>query len=45
MSDPDDEAAVFGLECTQCGTRGVLVVPFGPSASAEEANVVTRLSG
>ena len=43
-SDPDDEAVVFGLRCRACGTLGVLVAAYGPTASAEEAAVVTALS-
>ena len=42
-SDPDDEAVVFALTCPSCGTRGVLVAAYGPSASPEEAAVVTAL--
>jgi hypothetical protein len=44
MSDPDDEAVVFGLTCRACGTRGVLVTAYGPAASAEEASVVAALA-
>ena len=44
MSDPDDEAVVFGLACTGCGVRGVLVAAYGPAASPEEAAVVTALA-
>jgi hypothetical protein len=43
VSDPDDQAAVFGLICERCQIRGVLVVAYGPSASAEEAAVLTSL--
>jgi hypothetical protein len=43
MSDPDDQAAVFGVSCTGCGICGILVVAYGPAASAEEAAVVTAL--
>jgi hypothetical protein len=43
-SNPDDEAMVFGLRCRDCGVRGVLVVAYGPAASAEEAAVVTALA-
>lgn len=43
-SDPDDEAVVFGLRCETCGSRGVLVAAYGPTATAEEAEVVTALS-
>ena len=42
-SNPDDEAVVFGLRCRRCGVAGVLVAAYGPSASAEEAAVVTAL--
>ena len=42
-SDPGDESIVFGLSCARCGTRGVLVSAYGPSASGEEAMVVTTL--
>ncbi len=43
MSDPDDEAAVFGLEC-RCGARGILVVPYGPGASIDETTALTHLA-
>lgn len=42
-SDPGDESIVFGLSCARCDTRGVLVSAYGPSASGEEATVVTAL--
>lgn len=43
-SNPDDQAVVFGLRCETCGVRGVLVAAYGPTATAEEAAVVTALS-
>ena len=43
-SNPDDQAAVFGLRCDACGLRGVLVTVYGPTATAEEAAVITALS-
>jgi hypothetical protein len=43
-SNPDDQAIVFGLLCGACGARGVLVAAYGPTATAEEATVVTALS-
>lgn len=43
-SDPDDEAVVFGLHCAACGIRGVLVAAYGPTATAEEAGVITALA-
>ena len=42
-SNPDDQAVVFGVRCGGCGVRGVLVAAYGPTASAEEAAVVTAL--
>lgn len=42
-SNPDDQAIVFGLRCDACGLRGVLVTAYGPTATAEEAAVVTAL--
>jgi hypothetical protein len=44
-SDPDDEAAVFGVRCGECGISGIYVVAYGPSMSAEDARVVPHLSG
>jgi hypothetical protein len=32
-SDPDDEEVVFGLRCPTCGSRGVLVSAYGPTAT------------
>ncbi|MFN8035383.1 MAG: hypothetical protein U0V73_05570 [Acidimicrobiia bacterium] len=43
-SNPDDEAIVFGIRCTECGARGVLVAAYGPTASEGEAAVITGLS-
>jgi hypothetical protein len=42
-SDPDDMVAVAALRCPSCGTRGTLVLKFGPEASAEEADVLRCL--
>ena len=42
-SNPDDEAVVFGLRCRSCGVLGVLVAAYGPTATADEAAVVTAL--
>ena len=43
-SNPDDQAILFGLRCDDCGVRGVLVTAYGPTATAEEATVLTALS-
>ena len=31
-SDPDEEAAVFGVQCPYCGARGAFVTSYGPGA-------------
>lgn len=42
-SDPDDLMAVSALRCPSCGARGLLVMPFGPSANDVEGQVSRRL--
>ncbi len=42
-SDPDDMVAVAAPRCPSCGTRGTLVLKFGPQASAEDADVLRCL--
>ena len=42
-SNPDDQAIVFGVRCAVCGLGGVIVAAYGPTASAEEAVVLTSL--
>jgi hypothetical protein len=41
-SDPDEEAAIFALEC-DCGIKGTYTVTYGPAMSSEDADVVPRL--
>jgi hypothetical protein len=43
-SNPDDQAIVFGLHCPGCDIRGVLIAAYGPTATAEEAAVITGLA-
>lgn len=43
-SNPDDQAVVFGVRCAECDVRGVIVAAYGPTASEEEAAVVTALA-
>lgn len=42
-SDPDDEAAVFALECPECGARGTWTVAYGPNMNADEAAIAPLL--
>jgi hypothetical protein len=43
ISGPADEAAAHGLSCSRCGSTGVLVVGYGPTATEDEATVVTTV--
>ncbi len=45
QSDPADMAAVIGLRCKACAHEGTLVLTYGPSASAEDADVLQQLDG
>ncbi len=42
-SDPGDMAAVLGLECPACGSRGAAVVRFGPEAGPGDEIVLRHL--
>ena len=42
-SDPDDMAAIAALECPRCGARGTIALKYGPSASPEEAEILSLL--
>jgi len=43
VSDPDDEAALFGLRCPHCGALGVLVTAYGPTVDADTEAVLSEL--
>lgn len=42
-SDPDDMMAVAAVTCPVCRIDGVLVLSYGPAASAEHADVLLGL--
>ena len=42
-SDPDDMLLVAAAPCPSCGDRGVLVVHYGPTAGAADADVLAAL--
>jgi hypothetical protein len=42
-SDPADMLAVVALRCPHCGTRGTLVLNYGPEATPEDAEVLGLL--
>jgi hypothetical protein len=44
-SDPDEEAIVLGVECPECGLRGVVVSAYGPEADPELFDVIAHLGG
>jgi len=39
-SDPADMAAVAALTCPHCGTKGTVVLKYGPDANVEDADVL-----
>ena len=45
QSDPADMAAIVGIRCKSCAHEGTLVLTYGPSASAEDADVLAQLDG
>ncbi|MDQ4097161.1 MAG: hypothetical protein M3144_04755 [Actinomycetota bacterium] len=42
-SDPADMLAVVAVVCPRCGTRGTLVLGYGPEAAPDDADVLARL--
>jgi DNA-directed RNA polymerase subunit RPC12/RpoP len=42
-SDPADMAAVAGLRCPGCGTKGTIVLKYGPEASPEDQHILSAL--
>lgn len=42
-SDPDELLTISALECPVCASKGLLVLPYGPAADAEEADISRRL--
>jgi hypothetical protein len=44
-SDPSDMLVVVALRCPHCGTRGTLVLSYGPDATPEDEAVLLALPG
>ncbi len=42
-SDPDDMIAVVAITCPKCAAKGVLVLGYGPMASAEDSDILAML--
>ena len=43
VSDPADMLHVSAITCPACGAKGVFITPYGPSASAPQADVLRAL--
>ena len=43
VSDPADMVMVVTVSCPNCGACGSLVLPYGPDASAEDADAVRAM--
>ena len=44
VSDPADMIAIAAIVCPVCHTHGTLVLSYGPEASPDDAEVLSRLS-
>ena len=42
-SDPDDMLAVAAVQCRHCGTKGVLVLNYGPESTEDDVDVLQHL--
>ena len=42
-SDPDDMIAVVAITCPKCSAQGVLVLGYGPMASAQDSDILGAL--
>lgn len=43
MSDPADMVAVVAITCPVCGARGTSILGFGPTATEQDAGVLSGL--
>lgn len=42
-SDPDDMSVILALTCRECGTKGVVMVGYGPNASPDEGDLLLAI--
>lgn len=42
-SEPDEMSAILALTCRECGSKGSIVIAFGPNASEREAELLQHL--
>jgi hypothetical protein len=42
-SDPDDMSAIIAITCPACSSQGTLILGFGPTAPAEDGDVLAAL--
>lgn len=43
-SDPGDMTAILALTCRECGSKGTVMVAYGPNATAEEGELLRRVA-
>jgi DNA-directed RNA polymerase subunit RPC12/RpoP len=43
-SDPADMAAIAGITCPHCSTKGTVVLKYGPEAGPDDQDVLAALS-
>lgn len=42
-SEPDEMSAILALTCRQCGTKGIVMVGYGPNASPDEGDLLLAI--
>jgi hypothetical protein len=42
-SEPDEMSAVLAVTCPRCGSKGTVMVAYGPNASEDEAEFLRRV--
>src|SRR3546814_7934380 len=39
-SEPDEMSAILAITCRECGTKGIVMVGYGPNASPDEGDLL-----
>lgn len=39
-SEPDEMSAILAITCGECGTKGIVMVGYGPNASPDEGDLL-----
>lgn len=42
-SEPDEMSAILAITCRECGTKGIVMVGYGPNASPDEGDLLLAI--